>query len=362
MRDNQSASRIAKARVVAQKIGVRHSLGVGEIVAHLGAVQAQDYLGALWALGVRIPNGTERTVENAIAERAVVRTWPMRGTLHFVPAIDIRWMLELLTPRVIARNARRYQELELTAAVFGRARDVVERALGSAARLTRPAVYDCLARAGIDTTGARGLHILGFLAQQAVICFGPRDGKQQTLVLVDEWVPDARRLTREESLAELARRYFTSHGPATLHDFVWWSGLPVADARAAVELNGGQLRRELVLDTPHFRAPRSPWRSSAARGAHLLPAFDELIVAYRDRSAVVDPTYMRRLGAGGVMWPSIVLGSRAVGTWRRELTGKGARIRLEPFVSLTRQERAAIEGAARRYGSFLERSVDWHWA
>ena len=362
MRDNQSTSQIAKARVVTQMIGVRHSLGVGEIVEHLGAVQAQDYLGALWALGVRIPGATERTVENAIAERTLVRTWPMRGTLHFVPAMDIRWMLDLLTPRVIARNAGRYHELELTAEIFGRARDVVERALGSAERLTRPAVSDCLTRAGIDTTGARGLHILGFLAQQGVICFGPREGKQHTFVLIDEWVPNARRLTREESLAELARRYFTSHGPATLRDFVWWCGLPVRDAREAVELNGGRLRCDLVSETRHFRALRPPSRSGAARDAHLLPAFDELIVAYRDRSAVVDATYMRRLGAGGVMWPSIVLGSRAVGTWRRELTGTAVRIRLEPFVSLTREKRTAIETAARRYGSFLERTADWQWA
>jgi Winged helix DNA-binding domain len=356
-----SAASIARARIANQAIGGRRRLGVAGIVERLGALQAQDYLGALWALGVRLGSGTESMIEEAIAERAIIRTWPMRGTLHFVPAADARWMLELLTPRVIARNARRYRELELDVTLFARARVVVERALSGGRRLTRSALYARLHDAGIATTGARGLHILGFLAQQREICFGPREGKQPSFALFDEWIADARSLTREESLAELARRYFSSHGPATLHDFIWWSGLSVAEARTALAMNDEHLRNELVGDTMHWRPRRARAAGPASLEAHLLPPFDELIVAYRRRDAVVDPRFGRELGAGGVMWPTILVGERIVGTWRRVLGKRSVAVYLRPFAPLLGRQRAAVERAATRYGDFLEMAVELHW-
>ena len=356
-----SPSTIARARIANQGIGGHHRLGVAGIVERLGALQAQDYLGALWALGVRGGGATERAVEDAVAERTIIRTWPMRGTLHFVPAADARWMLELLTPRVIARNAGRYRELEMDAALFDRARAVVERSLSGGKRLTRPALYARFHDAGIATAGARGLHILGFLSQQRTICFGPREGRQPTVVLFDEWIPGARRLTREESLAELARRYFLGHGPATLHDFVWWSGLSVTDARSAVAMNEKNLRSQLVDDMPHWRPRRARAAGPASRDAHLLPPFDELIVAYRRRDAVVDPRFGPELGAGGVMWPTILVGERIAGTWRRVLGTRAVAVYLRPFDRLLGHERAAVERAAMRYGEFLELPVECHW-
>jgi winged helix DNA-binding protein len=353
---------IAHARLTNQAIGGRHRLGVADVVRRLGAVQAQDYLGALWALGVRQREATQRTIEAAIDTGAIVRTWPMRGTLHFVPAVDARWMLDLLTPRVLARNAGRYRELELDAETFDRARRAAERALEKEGRLTRPAFYKRLADAGIDCSGARGLHILGYLAQRAVICFGPREGKQPTLVLLNDWVRDSRRLSREEALAELAGRYFASHGPATLQDFVWWSGLPVRDARAGIAMNDGVFGHDLVADTPHFRVrdSRPPARPSA--DAHLLPPFDELIVAYRDRRAVVDPQFVPKLGLGGVMSPTILVNGRVVGSWGRRLSRQGVHVRLRPFVRLRRAEKEAVLGAATRYASFLALTPHIEWS
>lgn len=354
--------RIARLRITNQVIGGASGFGVAQVVARLGAVQAQDYLGALWALGVRQRGTTERSIEAVIAQRAIVRTWPMRGTLHFVPAADARWMLELLTPRVIARNARRYRELGLDTVLFDRTRRVAEQALAREGRLTRPALYERFASAGIDIAGARGLHILGYLAQRGVICFGPREGRQQTLVLLEEWIRDPRQLSREEALAELARRYFTGHGPATLHDFVWWSGLSVHDARAAVAMNDVVLRHELVSEKPHFRVRGSSRASRRSADAHLLPPFDELVVAYRERGAVVEPRFVPRLGLGGVMSPTIILNARVVGSWSRRLTRQALHIRLRPFVKLRGADRAAVERAAHRYAAFLELPVRVLWS
>jgi hypothetical protein len=353
---------IAHARLANQAIGGRHRLGVAEVVGRLGAVQAQDYLAALWALGVRQTNATEGTIEGVIETGNIVRTWPMRGTLHFVPAVDAHWMLDLLTPRVIARNVGRYRQLELDAETFDRARRTVERVLEREGRLTRPALYQRLAAAGIDCGGARGLHILGYLAQRAVICFGPREGKQPTLVLLDEWVRKPRRLSREEALAELARRYFLGHGPATLQDFVWWSGLPVNDARTGIAMNDGVLGHDLVDDRPHFRVrdSRPPVRDSA--DAHLLPPFDELIVAYRDRRAIVDPQFVPQLGLGGVMSPTILVDGRVVGSWGRRLSRQAVHLRLRSFVKLGRAEKVAVEGAANRYASFLALTPRIEWS
>lgn len=187
----------------------------GEVVAWMGAVQAQDYLGALWALGLRMKTASEQVIEQAIADRTVVRTWPMRGTLHFVAPEDVRWMLALLTPRVIAGRRARYRQLELDQKAFDRSGDVLTRALEGGRQLTRGALFKTLNSAGIATSGQRGIHILARLAQDGLLCFAAREGKQQTFALLEEWVPPARMLDRDEALAELAGRYFTSHGPAT---------------------------------------------------------------------------------------------------------------------------------------------------
>ena len=326
-------------------------------------MQAQDFLGALWALGVRTPGATEQSIERAIADRAIVRTWPMRGTLHFVAAEDIRWMLELLTPRVVARSAGRYRQLELDDALFSRARKVFERALGGGRQLARPVLYEHLRAAGIPTAGSRGLHILGHLAQQRVICFGPRAGKQATFALLDEWIPESKRLMREESLAEIALRYFASHGPATLQDFVWWSGLPVRDARAAIEMNRERLAHEQIGGTSHWLPERSLVKGGHGGGrggrarAHLLPPFDEFVVAYRDRSAVIDERFARRTAAGGILKPVIVIDAHVIGTWSRTFGKNAVTVSIQPFGRLSGVDRSAIEAAVERYGSFLGRET-----
>jgi hypothetical protein len=332
-----------------------------EVVARLGAVQAQDFLGALWGIGVRTGNGTERAVEAAVAAGEIVRTWPMRGTLHFVARADVHWMVELLAPRVVDGSSRRHRELELDARVFSRCRKLVERWLGGGRRLSRPALFRELDAAGIATAESRGLHIVGVLAQRRVICFGPREGKQPTFVLLDEWVPRPPALAREEALARLATRYFTGHGPATIADFAWWSGLRMTEAREAVELGKRELGSKTIDGTTYWSG--GDGRAARRRsGVYFLPPFDEFTVGYRDRSAVLDPAVAKRVNAGGgILHPVMVAGGRVVGTWTRALGRTAVTVRPEPFAPLGPTACRSFEAAARRYGRFLGLEPEVRW-
>jgi hypothetical protein len=214
-------------------------------------------------------------------------------------------------------------------------------------------MYELWSSAGIATGGSRGLHILGHLAMTGLICFGPREGKQQTFTLLDEWLPATRPRTRDESLGELARRYFTSHGPATIHDFAWWSGLTVTDARAALEIAKAELEHDTVDDRTYwYGAARLPRGSLPV--AHLLPAWDEYTVAYRDRNAVLDPRHVVMVNAGGgILKPVVVVRGQVVGSWQRTLGRSTVSVTPSLFSKLDAAGTRAVADATRRYGSFL---------
>ena len=330
-----------------------------ELVRWFGAVQAQDYVGSLWAVGQRLPSAVESDVEQAIASRAIVRTWPMRGTLHVVAAEDARWMLRLLTPRVIAGSAGRCRQLELDAAALARSGRILGRALEGGRTLTRPQAYAALERGGVSPAGQRGIHVIGHLAQQGLICFGPREGRQPTFVLLEEWIPRSPDVSRDAALAELARRYFASHGPATLQDFAWWSGLLVKDAQAGIEEAGAQLVRE-------NSGGRSRWvASTAAAGkwrrpvAALLPQWDEYVVAYKDREAALghlppNDERLRMVVGNGLL----IIDGRVRGKWKRTLGPSAVKVAIEFWGRATDADRRAVTKAAARYGRFLGKPVE----
>lgn len=352
------ASHLTQHRLAAQAIADARFDTPADVVRWLVAMQAQDYYGALWAVGLRMRGASEAVVEQAIAERRIVRTWPMRGTLHFVAAEDVRWMLELLTPRVIALNAARIErDFGLDAALLKRCRRVVTKALAGGEVLTRSALYAALDAGGIASAGQRGLHVTGRLAQEGLICLGPRAGKQPTFVLLDEWLPTTPRKTREEALAELALRYFCSHGPATAQDFAWWSGLTVKDAQAGVALARSQLAHETIDGATYWSAPTVTASHSSA--IHLLPPFDEYLVGYKDRSAALDPALGRQvIGINGLVNASIVRDGRVAGVWKRTLQKTSVAIATELFLPLPKAHRPALARTAKRYGAFLGWPVD----
>jgi len=324
-----------------------------DVVRWLGAVQAQDYLGGLWAIGLRTRVATESTVEEAVARRTIVRTWPMRGTLHFVAADDVRWILPILTPRVVAGAQSRFRQLGLDDATFTKSARLAEKALAGGNVVRRDKLYEIWNAAGIATHEARGLHLLGVLSQQGLLCFGPRDGKQQTFTLLEEWLPSARTLDRGDALGELTRRYFSSHGPATVQDFAWWAGLTVTDARTGLESAKPALESDEV-DGRHFWFASSGVPRGKSDTAYLLPPWDEFTVAYRDRSDIIDPKYARRVNAGGgILSPVIVVRGAVVGTWKRTIRKDTVTVQPTFFKAVSGADRASVAAAVERYARFL---------
>ena len=332
-----------------------------EAAAHIGLIQAQDYLGALWAVGLRLQGSTEKHVEQSLASRQFIRTWPARGTLHFVAAADVRWMLALLTPRVLSGSAGRFRRLELDEAVFARSRDVFIDGLQGGKIVSREEMYRLLENQRISTAGQRGIHILWRLAQEGLLCFGPRQGKQHTFVLLDEWLPPAGAAaiqTRDEALAELAMRYFSGHGPASLQDFAWWSGLSLGEAKTGLELVKPGLQLYKNGEQLLWMSASSAAAGEPVPSAYLLPPFDEFLVGYKDRSAVLDPLKAKQINAGGGMLNAvIVFNGLVLGSWKRTLQKETVRVIPAWFSPPDKIQTQAFRAAAQRYAAFLNLSL-----
>jgi hypothetical protein len=342
--------------IARQRLQTQHITGPGfatpaDVVKWFGAVQAQDYPGALWALGLRTTGAVESDIEQAIADRTIVRTWPLRGTMHFVAPADVRWMLNFFAPRTIARAAPRFKQLELDDGVLARGANLIVKALEGGRQMSRPRIYALFQGAGIATAENRGIHILWRCAHDGLICFGAHDGRQPTFALLEEWVPRARAFNRDEALAELARRYFTSHGPATLADFAWWSGLAAADARSALEMARLHLRRTTVDAVTYWLAASASSGNARSPRAVLLPPYDEYTVAYRDRSAALDTKHAVE-ARNGIFSPTILLDGRIVGTWTRAKTANDVKVSTRLFGRLDASKAGTLADAVERYRAF----------
>jgi winged helix DNA-binding protein len=273
---------------------------------------------------------------------------------------DIRWMLELTAPRIKMGMAYRHRELELGPEVLARANDALANALRGGRTLTRQEAREVLQRAGVDMSDiARLSHIMMHAELDMVVCSGPMRGKQQTYALLDERAPNAKSLPREEAIALLTRRYFTSHGPATVKDFVWWSGLTTADCRAGIEMVKGDLAREEADGQTYWTGVDSPPQAHPEPAAYLLPNFDEYGVGYADRSAHYDEAHTDyvNLRGGLALGNIVVIGGQIKGEWKRTL-GKTVVLEVKVYVKLDRGERDALEKAAERYGAFVGLPVD----
>jgi hypothetical protein len=343
---------LALLRLVAQRLAGPPLPTPGAAVRRLTCVQAQELPGALTSVALRTAERSRAAVEAALDAGEVVRSWPMRGTLHLVAAEDLPWLLALLGPRVLAGAAQRRAALGLTEAEVERARGVVTGALAGGGRAGRRELLAAVTDGGVATTGQRGYHLLWYLAQTGTLCLGPTRDGEQLFVLLDEWVPAPRRLDGEEALAELALRFFTGHGPATVADLARWAGLPVRDVRAGLGPVRDRLAALTVDGREHLMAPETPDLLAAhgadARRLLLLPGFDEFVLGYADRSCAVPPEHADRIvpGRNGVFRPTVVAGGRVVGTWR--WTGTGARRRLdaEPFTAFDDDVAAALPEVA----------------
>jgi hypothetical protein len=346
---------IARLRLRNQRLSSTAFTNPAEVVGWLGAVQSQDYAGAKWALGQRIKITTDSAIEKAFNEGAILRTHVMRPTWHFVRPKDIRWMLALTAPRINALCATYYRKLELDAATFKRSNALLTKNLRGGKQLTRAELTSLLQKKGIATDDLLRFTYLIIRAElDGIVCSGARRGKQFTYALLDERAPHTRTLEREAALAELAKRYFSSHGPATLKDFVWWSGLTVSDANKGLDSIRSQLISEVENGQTYWFADSTPARVPSPT-VHLLPDYDEYTVGYTDRGAIFDSSHTNKLDSRGseLAQYMIVVDGLIAGTWKRTVKKSEVVIELVRFRDFAKAEEQAIADAAERYGKFL---------
>jgi hypothetical protein len=361
MGERVSARDVLRLRLATQRVEPIGTADAAGTVRHLLAIQAQDFGQALWAIGVRSRDIRRSDVLAALARGEIVRTLPMRGTLHFIAPEDLRWMLELTAERSLQSAAGRFRRLGLDQQTFDRAATVATAALAGGNALGRDEFMKLLASNGIAPDGQRGYHIIFYLTQRALLCWGPPSRTQQALVLVDDWIPPAPAIPRQRALETFAARYFASHGPATERDFAWWSKLTLTDVRAAIGGLGSRLtaltldgRDYLVATDALAEARASGSASRSGSGVHALPGFDEYLLGYQDRSLQLPSEHSTRIvpGDNGIFFPTIIAGGRVIGTWRRG-TKRGAP-GLTPtfFADPTSAQLAGIARATKRLERF----------
>jgi hypothetical protein len=326
-----------------------------EVVQWLGAVQAQDYAGAKWAIGQRVKGCLDADVEQAYISGKILRTHMMRPTWHFVRPEDIRWIQELTSPRVHQVMGYYRRQHELDEKLLKRSKNILIKTLQGGKEKTRAELAEALKKAGITASGPRLAHLIMHAELHALICSGALCGKQHTYALLDERVPKAKILERDEALAELSRRYFTSHGPALLKDFAGWSGLTSTDVKAGIEMVKPKLLHEVIDGKTYWFANAAASIQLKEPIIHLLPNYDEYFIGYKDHGPSFDPSLNRnsKVLNNVLSRHIIVMNGQIIGGWRRLFNKKQVRIETELLVSLNKSQKEVLQTATEKYGKFL---------
>jgi hypothetical protein len=327
---------------------------VAEIVEWFGAMQAQEVNSALWSLGVRLPGCSLDDVGAALERREAIRTWPMRGTVHWVPPADAHWMLDLMGSRQLAGAAKRRESLGLDDKTAERAVEILGTTLAGGGRLTRAECLAALIEGGVEVTGQRGYHLLWYASQRGVTAIAPHVGKEQTFVLLDDWVPAPRRPSREEALGLIALRYFRSHGPTTRKDFSGWTSLPMADCKVGIAAAGDALTT-VDVDGVEMITAAEVLDAGPATGWIALPGFDEYLLGYKDRSLMADSDQLAAVipGGNGVFQSTLVRDGRVTAIWKRTLTRKGVTVAVQPLADMTTADHRRAAEALEPYAAYL---------
>jgi hypothetical protein len=335
---------------------------VSGIVEWFGAMQAQDIASGMWSLGVRLPGKPSAKIHADLEKRDVVRTWPMRGTVHFVPAADARWMLDLMAAKPMRAAGRVRAALGITDAVAKKAIDTLTTALNGQ-RLTRAECLRALSDAGIDTSGQRGYHLLVYASQAGHTCVAPHIGSEQSFALLGDWAPRQNELDRDEALRTIALRYFRSHGPASRADFAGWTGLTMTEVKHAIGNAGDNLVGVRVAGVEMFADPTGLTISQDNDDVWVLPGFDEYLLGYKDRRLMLADEHKQAIvpGGNGVFQPTVVRAGRVIGTWRRAVGKAKTTVTIMPLVRLSGRDREAVEGAFQPYELFIGQPLDLRW-
>lgn len=347
---------IAKTRLYSQHIGSNLCETPEEVVRSLGAVQSQDYAHSLWALGLRTKHAKLTDVEQAITDGKIIRTWLMRGTVHMILAEDIAWMRNLFSERILARlTPKAWAYHDMTPELMDHAKTMITQALSGKTVLTRKELISRLADSGIPDDKQQSYFIFGYLSQSGIICPGPPQGKDQTFALLDDWATNQRILTRKESLAVLAERFFTSHGPATVQDFANWSGLKVSDAKFGLAAVQDKLKSLTHNNAVYWLSPLAQEGS----GLFLLPGYDELLIGYKDRTPAFEtygPTPISTYN--GMFYATIVEDGQVLGVWKRIIKPKAIDAVLHPIIKLNAEQLTQIKAQIAAYAEFLGKRVE----
>lgn len=356
-------SDIANSRLANQQISGTKFKTVKDMVGWMGAMQAQDYRMAKWAIGVRLPGSTEQTIEASFNKGEILRTHLLRPTWHFVSADDIYWLLELTAPHIKASMKSRHKELGLTREIFANSNEIIGAALAGGRHLSREEIFAVLKKGRIHLDNPQAyVHLLMNAELDGILCSGIIKQKKQTYALLAERAAKKKIASRSNALAELAKKYFLSHGPATLQDFAWWSGLPGADARKSLELSQADLVPEIVGSqtfwfSKSFSLPSS--RGSKRDTMRLLPAYDEFVISYKDRRASVPiENQNKAVSSNGIFRPVIVLNGRVVGTWKRTLKKNKIIIETHFFQAANNKILSLLEKETAPYRQFLDQKIE----
>ncbi len=352
-------SEISNLRLVSQRITGGKFKTAKEVVDWMGAIQAQDYAMSKWAIGLRVNDSTEKLISTTIDKGEIIRTHLMRPTWHLVSSEDIYWLLELTAPHVKSSMKGRHRELELSESILKKTNKIIRKSLQGNNHLTREDLVLILEAAGISTVNNRGSHIFLSAELDGIICNGTSKDKKQTYALLDERVVRTQNLTRDEALKKLAFKYFSSHGPATLRDFSWWSGLPAGDARNALEMIKMNFVSEGTGKEIFWYEKSLSLSSSAEDEVHLLPAYDEFLISYQSRSQSFSLEHQKKaISENGFFRPVVVINGQVSGLWKRTLAKEKLIIEISLFQSPGRHLKDLIEKEVAAFGYFSEKKTE----
>lgn len=352
-------SDISNSRLASQHIAIKTQTTVKDVVGYMVAMQAQDYAMAKLAVGIRLSDTTDKVIEAAISNGDIIRTHLLRPTWHLVSADDIYWLLELTAPHVKNLLKSRHKELELSGSVLTAIYTIIQNELRDGNHLTREELISIIEKANFSMDDNRAYHILLRAELDGILSSGSIKGNKQTYALLNERVPKTIHLTREEALGKLARKYFTSHGPATLQDFVWWSGLSVTDARKALGLIKDDLISESIDIETYWYTNTCSNPLNKKDGVYLLPAFDEFLISYKNRRAsIVKDNQIKAIYQNGIFRPVIVIGGQIEGTWKRTMKKEKVIIETDFFQPHSKSIEKFIEHEAGKIGCFLGKEVE----
>ncbi|HTL07693.1 MAG TPA: winged helix DNA-binding domain-containing protein [Chitinophagaceae bacterium] len=314
---------IAHARMQQQQISATDHSSIPALVEYMGAIQSQDYGMSAWAIGLRLPGTRLEDVETALDKGTIIRTHVLRPTWHIVAAKDIYWMLSLSAEKIKTLMRPMDRQLGLTEKIYTRSNRIIEKALSGGEHLSRAALASALQAARIATDENRMAHLLVRAELDAIICSGTKTGNQRGYALLANRVPRKQNMGKEEALALLAKRYFSSHGPATVQDFSWWSGLTLTAAGKALASVEQELAHAKIKEQQYWFSPTLALPAKRKNSIYFLPAFDEFIMGYRDRTASLPPIHQRTvITTNGIFYPTILINGQVSGTWKRTVEKK----------------------------------------